>query len=352
MSFDTAQSVVDFVMRLTPSGQRIDFSFFGGEPLLCFDLMKKITSYIREKERKEKKPIRFNMTTNGTILAQSTLDFLKEENVHLCISLDGSQYVQNLNRYYQDGHGSFAVVVNNLQKALEQLDSVQVNAVYGPETLDFLPESVSFFVDLGVHAMHLNPNVCVSWPRNIFSKLQQKFMQIADFYIESYQQGREIAVNFIDSKIILFLKGGYTAGDMCGMGETQWAFSPGGNIYPCARFIGEDSNSLLCLGNVHTGLDLVRRCTLLEQKGNRVKECKKCDLQPYCMNWCGCTNYYMTGYTDLAGPTLCAIEKGAINAARHVLMTLTNLENELFMDHFTQYFHGKGRHYQELPKLR
>ena len=340
MSFITAQKTVDFAMDITPPGQKVEFCFFGGEPLLCFDLMKEIISYIHEREREARKPVRFSITTNGTLLTQPILDFFKEENVDLCISIDGPAHVHNLNRCYKDGHGSFAEVVRNLHNAIEQLDYVQVNAVYGPDTIDFLPESVSFFIQLGVPVIHLNPNICAFWAKDTYPKLRETYMQIANHYIQSYQRGQEIAVNLIDSKIILFLKGGYAVEDMCGMGETEWGFAPSGNIYPCERFIGEDDNSSFCLGNVHTGLALARRCSLLKQRGNRNKKCKTCDSQRYCMNWCGCTNYYITGHTDLAGPMLCESEGAAIQAAKYVLTTLPELDNELFIDHLRRYLHG------------
>lgn len=342
MSFATARKIVDFAMDITTPGQRIEFCFFGGEPLLCFDLMKEIISYIREQEREARKPVRLTITTNGTLLTRSILDFLKKENVDLCISIDGPAHVHDLNRCYKDGRGSFVEVKENLYKGLEQLDYVQVNAVYGPDTIDFLPESISFFTQLGVPVIHLNPNICASWTEDAYPKLRETYTQIANHYIKCYQCGQEVAVNLIDSKIILFLKGGYAVEDMCGMGETEWGFAPSGNIYPCERFIGEDTDSSFCLGNVHTDLDLTRRCSLLKQRGNRNEKCKTCDLQRYCMNWCGCTNYHMTGHTDLAGPMLCESEKAAIQVAKHVLITLK--DNELFIDHFIKYVH-EGRYY-------
>jgi uncharacterized protein len=227
--------------------------------------------------------------------------------------------------------------VRNFQKALDRLNYVQVNAVYGPDTIDYLTDTISFFVQLGAHVIHFNPNVCASWSGEAYSKLREVFTQIAKYYIESYHQGQEISVNFIDSKIILFLKGGYSVEDVCGMGETEWGFAPSGNIYPCERFIGEDNANSFCLGNVHTGLDLANRCSLLKKRGNCNNECKTCELQKFCMNWCGCTNYFMTGETDLAGPFLCAIEKASIQAAQQVFITLSKLDNELFIEHFYQY---------------
>lgn len=152
-------------------------------------------------------------------------------------------------------------------------------------------------------------------------------------------------MNLIDSKLIVFLKGGYAIEDMCGMGETEWGFAPSGNIYPCERFIGEDDDLSLCLGNIHTSLDLTRRCLLLRRRGNHNDTCRTCNLKRFCMNWCGCTNYYLTGNSDVAGPILCVMEKAAIKAAEYVLATLTNLDNELFIDHLMRYL-CEGRHYQ------
>jgi uncharacterized protein len=173
------------------------------------------------------------------------------------------------------------------------------------------------------------------------------YMQIADYYMQSYQRGNEIAVNLIDGKILLLLKGGYTAEDICCMGETEWGFAPSGNIYPCERLVGEDDGSSLCLGNIHTGLDVGRRCSLLEQRGNHDEECRDCDYRKYCMNWCGCTNYHMTGHTDSVGPMMCASEKAAIHAAKHVLITLSRLDNELFLDHLMHYMHEGCRYEPE-----
>ena len=343
MSFATAQKIVDFAMDITPQGRKMKFGFFGGEPLLRLDLMKEIIYYIREKELKTRRPISLSVTSNGTLLTQPILDFFREERIDLCISIDGPAHVHNLNRCYKDGRGSFEEVVRNLHLAIEQLGNLQVNAIYGPDTVHFLPETVSFFTQFSVSAIHLNPNICVFWGKNTCPKIRETFRQIADHYIQRYKNGQEIAINLIDSKIILLLKGGYENKDKCGMGETEWGFAPSGNIYPCERFIGEDNNPSLCLGNIDTGLNQIRLCSLLKHRGNHNEECKTCDLQKYCMNWCGCTNYYMTGHTDLAGPMICESEKAAIQAAKHVLITLKN--NELFLGHFLKYLH-EGRHYQ------
>jgi uncharacterized protein len=339
VSLATAKEAVDFALRVAPQKRGIKFSFFGGEPLLRFDLIKKITNYIREKEKENEVTIALSVTSNGTLLTDSIFDFFKKENIELCISIDGPAHIHNLNRVYMDGRGSFGDVVEKLRRAVRELGNIQVNAVYGPITLEFLPETVSFFTQLGVSVIHLNPNIRASWKDDTMLKLAETYLKIADHYIENYKSGREIAINLIDSKIIVFLKGGYDASDRCGMAETEWGFAPSGNIYPCERFIGEDNNSPFCFGNVHDGIDVEHRCSLLEKRGNHNEECVNCTLQKYCMNWCGCTNYFMTGQTDICGPFMCKSEKAAIQAARKVLVTLK--DNELFLDHFLKYLHAE-----------
>jgi uncharacterized protein len=339
MSLETAQRCVDFAFAMTGPGQRIDFGFFGGEPLLCFELMRAVTTYIHEHENCKEHPLSLSVTTNGTLLTESMHEFLQRERVSVCVSIDGPARVHDLNRVYQDGRGSFVDVQRNLQAALARLQRVQVNAVYGPETARLLPETVSFLLALRVPVIHLNADIQATWTEETVAALPAAYAGVADLYVESYRHGQEVAINLLDSKMLLFLKGGYSPADRCAMGEREWGFAPSGNIYPCERFIGEDGVSEFCLGNVHTGLDKVRQRRVIECRGNRNPECIECAMQVYCMNWCGCTNYHMTGQCDQAGRAMCVSEKAAIQAARKVFLSLHEQDNELFVDHLMRYAH-------------
>jgi uncharacterized protein len=337
MALATAYKAVDFGFQRARADEQIEFSFFGGEPLLCLDLIKAIITYIRTQQLIYQQPIRLSLTTNGTIFSAAIVQLFQTEGIDLCISLDGPASIHDRHRVFKNGAGSFALVQATLAQALAALPAVQVNAVYGPDTLAALPESVAYIFGLGAPSIHINPNICAVWPDESLAAIDPVFQRLADYYIDCYAQGREIAINTIDSKIIVFLKRGYDAADRCGMGRTQWAFAPSGNVYPCERFIGEDTDQSFCLGNIHTGLNEARRCLLLQQTGNRTQACLACPLRHYCMNWCGCTNYAMTGQTDQAGAVLCALERATIRAAQRVLTTLQEEQNELFVDHFMRY---------------
>ncbi|MEA2114601.1 MAG: radical SAM protein [Thermodesulfobacteriota bacterium] len=338
MELATAEMAVDFAIDRSSPREKIEYSFFGGEPLLCFDLIQEIVTHIRMREQEITNPVTLSITTNGTVLDQAMLDFFRKEKVNLCISIDGMQDVHDINRSYANGASCFRDVIANLYTVLNQHHSVQVNAVYGPETVKSLPETVAFFIEQGVPAIHLNPDISSIWSRESYTYLDEAFSQIARQYTHCFQQGKEVAINCIDSKVLLFLKGGCSDEDHCGMGESQWAFAASGNIYPCERLIGEDDGSSFCMGNVRNDLMEDRRLKVLDGRGNRNQECRDCELSSYCMNQCGCSNYYMTGYTDLAGSLLCRSEKAAIGAARYVLTTLSESENELFSDHLMRYF--------------
>ena len=359
MSEATARRAVDFALEKCAPGQELELSFFGGEPFLCFDVMKSVTRYLRMTERGNGTSARLSITTNGTVLAQAMLDFLREEDVSLCISIDGPAHVHNKHRRFRNGRGSFSHVLKNLRASLRQISAVQVNAVYDAESLALLPEIVTFLSEIGAPAIHLNMNIYSRWKDASFEKFQDAYMAIARYYVKCYLSGQEIAVNLIDSKMVLFLKGGYSFYDRCGMGDSEWGVAPSGNIYPCERFIGEDNNTSLCLGNVHTGFDVASRCAVVEHRGNRNQECKTCTFRKYCMNWCGCTNYFMTGHTDLADAALCASERAAVLAAEHVFSTLSATENELFLDHLMRYLHEaslktprkEGRSWQRRARL-
>lgn len=335
MSLETAEKAIDFAFQMAPINNKIDFSFFGGEPLLRFDLMQSIVSNIQRKALFSPAEINYSVTTNGTIYKKKIIDFINKNNIYLCISIDGPQHVHDRNRVNKQGKGSFATVFENLKKLTKEVNYFQINAVYGPDTVNELSESVKFFTSHGFNKIHLNPDITNRWEESTYDEVFKSHEKIAEHYISCYQNGQEISVNTIDSKVILFLKNGYEPSDKCGMGETEWGIAPSGNVYPCERLIGNDDEGELCMGNVHTCVIPAKRCEIGKKRGNSNESCVTCPVQKYCMNWCGCTNYNMTGRTDKAGPMLCLTERASITAAKHVFMKLK--DNEIFINHFLNY---------------
>lgn len=337
MSQSTAYKCVDFALGSLAAGKPLDLCMFGGEPFLRFELLQQVTAYAYRQAAVLGKVVHVSVTTNGTLISPEIVDFSKENDVRLCFSLDGPPDLHDRNRRYRDQRATFEDVMRNLEFSLKRLRSVEVNAVFGPETIDEIPRCVEYFVDAGVSLIHLNPNIKAVWPDELGSRLPDIYSRLANYYIACYQEGREITVNLLDDKMLLLLKGGYESSDTCSMGDGEMAFAPSGNIYPCERFIGEDDDLSLCLGNIQTGIDARRRCSLRARRGNHNVECPRCKVVKYCMNWCGCTNYFMSGHTDLAASILCAMERANIAAARRTFDTLVLSGNDLFMQHMYRY---------------
>jgi uncharacterized protein len=337
MSMETARQAIDTALRLLQPGKRLELALFGGEPLLRFDLVQAITQYAATRADTEDAPLRIGLTTNATLISPSVLDFTEAQGINLCISLDGPQDIHDRNRCLANGQGSFAEVRRGLDLALARSGRVQVNAVFGPETLAELPRTFAFLTGLGVRAIHFSPDINTTWPSDTFERFPEVYMEAARHYIDCYRRGIEVAVNLFDSKALLFIKGGYAPSDRCAMGDGEWAVAPSGNLYPCERFIGEDDDATFRIGNIHTGFDPARRCAVRAGRGNHRAECLACPHTDYCMSWCGCTNHFLSGRSDIPAAVLCAMERAAIGAARHVFEVLVDDDNERFVDHMFNY---------------
>jgi uncharacterized protein len=344
MALDVAQRAVAWIFNQLPAdepdgapgGTPLDLCFFGGEPLLCLETLARAARLARVLAQMRHVPLQMSLTTNGTLLSAEALQRLGELEIEPCVSLDGPPAVHDAHRRHLHGRGSHTETLAGLLAAREALPRVQVNAVYGPDTLEALPETVAYLDGLDVAGLHINPNITAAWPEATWPRFGPVYDRIADYAIARYQAGAPLALNLLDSKLILLLKGGYGPADVCSMGEREWAIAPNGAIYPCERFVGAGDGAAdhsLALGHLDTGVDETRRCALLARRGNHTPACAACPDRPYCMNWCGCTNYHLTGQTDQAAPVLCASERAAIRAAEKVLISLGQAGNEAFVDH-------------------
>lgn len=348
MSEAIAEQSVAFACSITPLEETLEFSFFGGEPLLCPGLLRDATNAIATRQADRNQPIRMSITSNGTLIDSPAAEFLARNDIDLCISLDGPEFVHNLNRQYPGKRGSFQSVMKGLSLALRTLPRVQVNAVYSPETLEHMPETLRFFLSENIPVVHFNPNITACWSAADLEKIPQVYDKLADTYLATFRNNAPVAVSLIDSKMILFMKGGYAKEDQCGMGESEMAVAPSGNIYPCERFVGDDSQTDFVIGHVSLGFTHSKRCQVRENRGNCNTACLQCDISKYCMKWCGCTNYNMTGYTNRTGPMLCVSERAAVRAALRVFTTLARENNDTFFKHLMQYA-TKECHTQSAP---
>jgi uncharacterized protein len=322
MSTETARQIINNIYDHSPENEKIDIGFFGGEPLLEFDLVKSIVHLIKEHPKYNSKLVEIDLVTNGTIFSDEIGKFFAKHDISFCLSCDGPPNIQDKFRRYKDGSGSSATVKNTIKRVLEHLPYILVNAVYTPETFTSLPETIEYFSSLGLKRIYTNPDFSANWSMSDAGRLQQVYDQIARQYMDYYIAGDPHYINLIDNKIMLFLKDGYDQDDKCKMGSGEFAFTPSGNIYPCERLIGADDGKTHCIGNIANGLKSVRACdkTFVALSSNT--ECADCSVSDYCMNWCGCSNIFASGNYNRVGAFQCASEKAAVATAYDIFNNL------------------------------
>jgi uncharacterized protein len=318
MSLSTAERIIQFIFDNARPSDTLDIGFFGGEPLLEFGLLKRIVELIMDHGSFNPEKARLSVTSNGTILNDEIVKYLSEKQISLCVSCDGPPAAQDRFRHFPNGEGTSTIVEKNLKRALEAMPFTSVNAVYSPETLRFLPETVSYFLSLGLRKIYLSPNISARWTQKEAALLSSVYSAVAEQYINANNSGRSAFISLIDSKISLLTQGGYKPAERCKMGKGEYAFGPSGNVYPCERLIGFDDGKTHCLGNIHSELSSNKMCQGVSSTSTN-SECAECTLKDYCMNWCGCTNYYSTGRYSTVSAFTCSSEKAAIKTALDVI---------------------------------
>ena len=333
MTWDVAQRAIDFAFG--PDDAKRQLGFFGGEPLMQWNLLRRALEYAESIDTPEGVTLLKTLTTNGTLLDDDKLAWLAERDVFLAVSIDGDRAMHDLTRPLRGGGSSFDACVAGLRRALAVLPQTEVIVVPDPRNVWRLADGVKHLADeTGAIRISINPNFYVEWPQASLDAWRREFEKLGAFYIERFRSGRPLYLNFIDGKVITRLKDGFEACDRCSFGEDEIAVAPSGRIYPCERLVGEDTNDEVCIGTVHEGFDVDKRLALMARRGNTNDDCLECRLKHRCMNWCGCINYATTGSIDRVDGVVCFHERMAIAIADRVANTLYEEGNRAFLEQF------------------
>lgn len=337
MSLDVADQIINFAYRNTPLSEDIDIGFFGGEPLLEFPLLEEVTRRIQAHQGFDPGRVKLSVVTNGTLLTAEIAHFLRQHRIAITISCDGPADVHDKHRRFPDGRGTSKAVEGGIQTALSVLERVPVNAVYRPDTMEYLPEVIDYFSSLGVRQIYLNADFSACWAEKDVRRIAPIFQRLANRYMDFYRAGLPHFISLIDSKITVMLRGGYQPLERCRMGTGEFAFAPSGHVFPCERLAAAEPQTH-SIGSIN---GMIRIGPLREHfaSGPSINApCVSCGLQPYCVNWCGCSNYFMTGFYNRVSPFLCETEQALIKLAVDIFETLESELGPTFMDHLG----GKG----------
>ncbi len=331
MSFETAMAGVELALASKP--ELLDISFFGGEPLLEWPLLQGVVEATKIRTAKSGARLRFTLTTSGILLNEERARWLAQEKFEIGLSLDGDRRSQDLGRLMADGSSSFEATLAGLHIALPTISRVEVIMVLTPENAAYVAEGLRFLFREGARFISFNPNLYVDWPPESQALLSRAMREVADFFVERYLDDEPFYLDFIQSKIITRLKGGYACGDQCQFGADEVAVAPSGRLYPCERLVGDDTGEM-AMGHVETGFDELVRLQFLQQRGNDDPECARCSLKERCMNWCGCVNYASTGLINRASDFNCFYEKLCIQEADRAATRLWAAKNPAFLKRF------------------
>jgi uncharacterized protein len=335
MSLETARRAVDFIFQQAPQGCDLEIGFFGGEPLLEFELLQGITDLIEGHPCFDPEHVDLALTTNGTVFSDSIASFLAAHFFKTCVSCDGPPDVHNRFRSTAAGEETASIVERTLRAARDSLPAVFVNAVYHPGNFRHLPRTLKYLSGLGLRQIFLNPDFSAQWTLRDAAELPAVYRSLADLYIEWYLNGAPHFVSVIDAKIAVLLRGGYQEMERCQMGTGELAIAPDGSLYPCERLIGSGTDGRHRIGAIDSGVEQSCLFGLRTSGGPRNPECRGCSVKAYCMNWCGCSNVFMTGLYDRVGPFLCASERALIEVSLEVLDTLERKCGPVFIHHFS-----------------
>lgn len=336
MSGETAEKAIDIVFaeaRRTGSGA--DISFFGGEPLLEWELLQWCCDYAQAHAEGLAVPPRFSITTNGTLLTREKLEWMAERHFLIGLSIDGNPAMHNSNRCYPDGRGSHAEVARALDLlAAHPTAHSQCICVVTPGNVQHLSAGVAWLAAHYKGTIALNIDYWSSWNDTDFDTLSTQYEQVAELVTGSYRAGAPIPLRNIEDKILTHLhsKGGVCL--HCRIGEREIAVSADGNFFPCSRLVGDGDSPDMNFGNVHNGIDRAKQQYIIASRGCVTPACLACSLRPRCMNSCGCTNYAASGRLNTVSPFLCCSEKLFIRTADQLAETLYTEQNPAFLARF------------------
>ena len=298
MSFEVGKQAFDYLIKNSGTRRNLEVDFFGGEPLMNFDVVKQLVAYARQIEKEHNKNFRFTLTTNGLLIDDDIIDFANKEMSNVVLSLDGRKEIHDRYRVDYSGKGSWDRIVPKFQQLVEARGgkNYYMRGTFTHRNPDFLND-IKQMLDLGFNELSMEPVVCAPGdPAELTEEdlpiVLDQYEKLAELMLERNKQGKP----FTFYHYMIDLTGGpciYKRISGCGSGTEYMAVTPWGDLYPCHQFVGDEK---FRLGDVWTGV------TNTEIQGEFAacnvyahEECKDCWARLYCSGGCAANAYHSTG---------------------------------------------------------
>ena len=298
MSYEVGKRALDFLVENSGTRRNLEVDFFGGEPLLNFQVVKDLVKYARSIEKEKGKNFRFTLTTNGVLIDDDVIDFANKEMSNVVLSLDGRKEIHDRFRVDYAGKGSFDKIVPKFQKLVTAREgkNYYMRGTFTHANPDFL-EDIKVMLDLGFNELSMEPVVCAAGdPSELTDEdikiVSEQYEKLAELMLERHKEGRP----FTFYHYMIDLKGGpciYKRISGCGSGTEYMAVTPWGDLYPCHQFVGDESYRL---GDIYVGVtNKEKQAEFASCNVYAKEECRDCWAKLYCSGGCAANAYHATG---------------------------------------------------------
>ncbi len=298
MSFEVGKRALDFLIENSGNRTNLEVDFFGGEPLMNFDVVKQLVEYARSIEKEKGKNFRFTLTTNGMLIDDDVIDFANREMSNVVLSLDGRKEIHDRFRVDYAGNGSWEQIVPKFQKLVEKRGgkNYYMRGTFTHANPDFLND-IKEMLSLGFNELSMEPVVCAPDDPSALTDedlpiVMKQYEELAELMLKKHREGKP----FTFYHYMIDLKGGpciYKRISGCGSGTEYMAVTPWGDLYPCHQFVGEEKFKL---GDVWNGVDNSEiqdefaSCNVYSRE-----QCRECWARLYCSGGCSANAYHATG---------------------------------------------------------
>lgn len=318
MTYEVGKKALDFLIANSGQRRNLEVDFFGGEPLMNFDVVKQLVAYGREQEKIHDKNFRFTLTTNGVLLNDDIMEFANKEMDNVVLSIDGRKEVHDYMRPFRNGQGSYDLILPKFKKLADSRNQTKyyVRGTFTHHNLDFA-EDIIHLADLGFEQISVEPVVApkeadYAIREEDISQLCEEYDKLAKELIKRRNEGK--AVNFFH--FMIDLSGGPCVAKRlsgCGSGTEYLAVTPWGDLYPCHQFVGNED---FLMGNVDEGItrteirDEFKLCNVYAKD-----KCRECFARFYCSGGCAANSYNFHGKINDAYDIGCELQRKRIECA-------------------------------------
>ena len=318
MSYETGKQALDFLIANSGQRRNLEVDFFGGEPLMNFDVVKQLVAYGREQEKLHDKHFRFTLTTNGVLLNDGIMEFANKEMDNVVLSIDGRKEVHDRMRPFRKGAGSYDLIVPKFQKLAESRNQERyyVRGTFTHYNTDF-SNDVLHLADLGFKQISVEP--VVAQPEDPYAITEEDIPVICEEYdrlAKEMIRRKKAGEDFNFFHFMIDLEGGPCVAKRlsgCGSGTEYLAVTPWGDLYPCHQFVGNED---FLMGDVWNGIkrtDIQNefKCCNVYAK----EKCRNCFARFYCSGGCAANSYNFHGSILNAYDIGCELQKKRVECA-------------------------------------